>query len=271
MFTVSGPDQLLDVERVAVGRVLGRGRGPQRPLHRAPLPRATPSARRRTPPRSGGRRAARSRSRASLQLGVAERFESQVGLGVDARDEERRDGRDLRRIAAARDEPLEPAQVGLDDRAVAVEREDQRDVDRDPAGDALLDRGQTGHRRRDLDEQVGPADLLMQRDRLLERRLGLVARARGRPRARRTRPARSSPPRPAVARRTRHARRRPQGGRRSRPDRRSSPSTPSAARRSRCPFAIACWKIVGFEVMPVTASSSITRCSSPPWTNARER
>ena len=66
----------------------------------------------------------------ALQLRVAERLEPLVGLGVDARDEERRDRRDLRRVAAARDEPLEPAQVGLDDGLVALEREDQRDVDR---------------------------------------------------------------------------------------------------------------------------------------------
>src|SRR5262249_10459920 len=36
-------------------------------------------------------------------------------------------------------------------------------------------------------------------------------------------------------------------------------------------LAIADWKIDGFEVRPVTASSSIIRWSSPPWTNSRER
>ena len=56
----------------------------------------------------------------ALESLVAERLEPLVGLGVDARDEERRDRHDRRRVAAARDEPLEPAQVRLDDRLVAL-------------------------------------------------------------------------------------------------------------------------------------------------------
>ena len=99
-----GADQLLDVHHVAVGRVLGRGRRPERPLHgRA---------------RRGERLPARAREgllevpvrelrvrdpELALQLLVAERLEPVVGLGVDARDEERRDRRDLRRVAAALD------------------------------------------------------------------------------------------------------------------------------------------------------------------------
>ncbi len=39
VLTVSGPDQLVHVERVRVGRVLGRGRGPQHPLRRRALAR----------------------------------------------------------------------------------------------------------------------------------------------------------------------------------------------------------------------------------------
>src|SRR5439155_16279607 len=86
----------------------------------------------------------------ALELLVADGLQALVRLGVDARDEERRDRRDLRRVAAARDEPLEAAQVSLDDGLVALEREDQRDVDRLALGDRVLDRGQPGRGRRDL-------------------------------------------------------------------------------------------------------------------------
>ena len=73
---------------------------------------------------------------------AADLVEPAVGLGVDAADEERRDGRDARRVAAALDQAAEAADVRLGDLAVALEREDQRDVDRDAARDRLLDRGQ---------------------------------------------------------------------------------------------------------------------------------
>src|SRR5581483_9526314 len=65
----------------------------------------------------------------------ADRLEPLVGLGVDARDEEARDAVHLARIAARCDEPLEPAQIRLDDFLVALQREDQRDVDALPMRD----------------------------------------------------------------------------------------------------------------------------------------
>ncbi len=140
-----GPDELLDVHRVAVGGVLRRGRRPQRALR----PRAL--ALQVLPALALERlaevlvRELRVRDRElALELRVAERLEPLVGLGVDARDEERRDGADLRRVAAAGDEPLEPAEVRLDDGLVAVEREDERDVDRRAVRDAVLDRRQAG-------------------------------------------------------------------------------------------------------------------------------
>ena len=131
-------------------------------------------------PASGGRRASRSRSRASLQPCrlAADLVEPPVRLRVDARDEEARHRRDIRRVAAAGDEPLEPADVGLDHRRVALEREDQRHVDRPALRDAVLDRGKAGHGRRDLHEHVRLVDLLVQPDRLLERRLAVVGQRR---------------------------------------------------------------------------------------------
>jgi hypothetical protein len=61
---------------------------------------------------------------------------------------------------------------------VALEREDQRDVDRDAGGDRLLDRGQPLLGRRDLDEQVRPVDELAEPLRLVDRALCVVRQVR---------------------------------------------------------------------------------------------
>ena len=96
VLTVSGGDELGDVERVRVGRVLDAGRGPQRALRPGRRrPRAPASARCRRPPRRPGRRGGRWRwpalpLRARASVG-ADRVEPLVDLGVDAGDEERRD------------------------------------------------------------------------------------------------------------------------------------------------------------------------------------
>ena len=130
-----GPDQLLDVEHVAV--------------RRGSWSRSTPTgsaARRRPWRRSASQSVAREDLLVGLvgELGVGDRqlalelvvaadlVEALVGLGVDARDEERGDRRHRasgrRRASASR---CDAADVGLGDLAVALEREDQRDVDRD--------------------------------------------------------------------------------------------------------------------------------------------
>src|SRR3712207_7968741 len=70
--------------------------------------------------------------------------EALVGLGVHARDEERGDGRHAAEVAAVLHVALEPADVGLGDLAVALEREDQRDVDGD-AGDRKSTRLNSSH------------------------------------------------------------------------------------------------------------------------------
>ena len=128
-----GADQLLDVHHVAVLRVLRRGRGPE-----AALRACAPFACQRLPALAReellvalvGELRVRDRELALQLGGRTDLVEPPVGLGVDARDEEAGDRRDRAGVAAALDEPLEPAQVGLDDLGVALEREDQRDVDR---------------------------------------------------------------------------------------------------------------------------------------------
>jgi hypothetical protein len=104
-------------------------------------------------------------------------LQATVRLGVDARDEEARHRGDLRWVAALGHEPLEPADVGLGDRRVAAQREDQRDVDRATLGDHVLDRRQAGQRPRDLHHQVRAVDLLVQPDRFAVGLLGLIGEA----------------------------------------------------------------------------------------------
>jgi hypothetical protein len=102
-----------------------------------------------------------------------------VGLGVDARDEERGDRGELAaRVPAAVDEALHAADVGLGDLAVALEREDQRDVDRDAGGDRVLDGLQPRDGRRDLDEGVRAVDQFVQAGGLGRRLLGVVGDVR---------------------------------------------------------------------------------------------
>ena len=191
-------DQLLDVDDVAVLGVLGRRRRPQAALRRRAL------GAQRLPGLAGEQllvglvRELRVGDRElALELVVAaDRVEPLVGLGVDARDEERGDRRHPREVAAGVREPLHAADVRLGDLAVALEREDQRDVDRDAGRDRLLDRRQALPGGGDLDEQVGAVDELVQAPGLVDRRLRCRARASGRPRARPSRRGRSRPPRP---------------------------------------------------------------------------
>ncbi len=102
-----------------------------------------------------------------------------VGLRVDPRDEERRDGPHGIDGEALRDAALEPAQVGLDHLFVAIDGEQQRHVDVGPAGGQLLDRAHAGLGRRDLDHHVGQREPLPQPCRLGDRRLGVMREIRG--------------------------------------------------------------------------------------------
>ena len=98
VFTVSRPDQLLDVEDVAVGRVLGRGRGPEAPLLRRALrlERLPALAREDLLPVLVRELRVRDGEPALQLVVAADRVEPLVRLGVDARDEEARDRRDRR-------------------------------------------------------------------------------------------------------------------------------------------------------------------------------
>ena len=167
---------------------------------------------------------------------------------------------------------LQPGEVGVHHAAVALEAEDQRDVDADALGRASsVIAGQPSVGGRDLDEHVGPVDL------------GATApwprrwcrRCRGPGRAR---------PRWRPGRRRRWWRRRPASTRRRRCGRRSvvssktasSTSAPSPASSRTCssyrsPLARAPAKIVGFVVTPTTCSSLTRSARLPVSMRSRDR
>ena len=101
-----------------------------------------------------------------------------VDLGVDPGDEERRDRRDRGDVVPVGRRLLEPGHVRVDDLAVALEREDQRHVDRDPLGQRRGDGGDALGRGRDLDVHVRPVDQPPQLLGLGDRRLGLAREPR---------------------------------------------------------------------------------------------
>ena len=175
-------DELLDVHDIAVLGVLRRRRSPERPLHIGALAREERPARARERPLVVLVRELRVRDRelAAQRERVLrpDRLEALVGLGVDTGDEEARNGVDGLRIAAVRDEALEPAQVRLDDFAVALEREDERHVDVLAVRDALLDRAEARLRSRDLDVEVRLGDPREESHRLVEGSLTVVGKRR---------------------------------------------------------------------------------------------
>ena len=206
----------------------------------------------------------------ALEIGPPGLLEPPVGFGVDARDEEARDRDHAAGVAAGGDQPLEPAEVRLDDLRVALEREDQRDVDRAALGDAVLDRAEARLGAGDLHVEVLPLDLA----RGSASPAGTTRRGRtqasGRPRARRSRRRRPCAPRRARGGRTRRGCPPARGRRTARPGRRSSAAAARSCSSYQSPSASAFWKIVGLEVTPTTASSSIRRASSPVSSISRE-
>ena len=113
-----------------------------------------------------------------LQVGAARRLEPSVGLAVDPRDEEARDREHRSRVTAGSDETLEAPEIGLRHGGIPLQRKDQRHVDRNALGDAVLDRAEPRLGRRNLDVEVRSIDLLVEPDRLLEGALALVGERR---------------------------------------------------------------------------------------------
>ena len=168
-----GPDELLDVHHVAIGRVLDAGRGPQRALHRG------------AGVAQGGEALAQEDllvalvggagvgdARLAEQVVVVGALQALVDLAVHPRDEERRDRVDVDRLALLQ-AALEAADVGLRHLRVLLDAEEQRHVDVAPLVDHLLDRRRALLGARDLDHQVGAVDARPVLARLLHRAVGV--------------------------------------------------------------------------------------------------
>src|SRR3954453_19075490 len=156
----AGGDELGDVHRVRVLGVLDARRRPQRPL------RARPPGLQRPPPVGGedllvglvGQpRIGDARLALERRVGAG-LVQPLVDLGVDAGHEERRDGRDAVQRAPLLEALFQSGEVGVHDRPVALETEDEGDVDTDAAGDGRRDRRQARLGRRNFDVQVRPVD-----------------------------------------------------------------------------------------------------------------
>ena len=178
-----GGDQLGDIQGVGVVRVLHAGGRPQRPLHSraVSLERLVAVAAdehllvcRVCQPGVGHARLSTQRQ----CLVAADLLQSLVDLGVHPGDEERCDGMDLGHVVAGLLRSLQAGQIGIHHQAVPFDGEDQCHVDRNSFGDNRSDRRQAGHRRGDLDQEVGPVDDLPQLDRLQDRLVGVMGEAR---------------------------------------------------------------------------------------------
>jgi hypothetical protein len=108
--------------------------------------------------------------RSASASGVPMASSRRIDLAVHPADEEAGDAGDLRQVGVdGAGVLLEAVDVRLHHLLVAVEAEDERDVDVATLGDHLLDGGQPLLGAGDLHHQVGPVDLLVQRT---GRRLG---------------------------------------------------------------------------------------------------
>ncbi len=167
--------QRLDVEYVGSLRVLGTGAGPEQPL--VPGTRGCEAL-----------RAMRVEQLAVRPIGPARDSDAEPApqLGghsvvhrlVPPADEQRRH-RDHLGIEPDLDPALDAALVGCGGREILLPRKEEGDVDRDPREDRLLDGGESLRRSRDLDEEVGPLELPVERLHLLAGALG-VMRQQGR-------------------------------------------------------------------------------------------
>ena len=178
-----GPDQGVDVLQVRVGRVLGAGAGPQDALHPGPL-------------RPQGREAGAAEEALEPlvgQPGVVHRgqplqgrpagtlLQEAVHQGVHPADEEagHRGHPSQGAPPSPGREPLQPLHVGVGHLLVAVDVEEQGDVDVDPLRHRGADRRQPGLRARDLDHHVGALDRSPQALGVRDRPLGIVRQVRG--------------------------------------------------------------------------------------------
>ena len=97
-----------------------------------------------------------------------------VDLDIHARHEERCDRVDTLQIVASFECLFKTGEVGVDHLAVAGEREDERDVHRNPGCDRLGNCRQAFDGCRDFDHGIGAIDLCPQCFRLGDSALGVI-------------------------------------------------------------------------------------------------
>ncbi len=177
-----GADQLVDVQHVGVGLVLGPGGRPEQAL------RIGAGRLERLPARRGGHLevvlvgelrvgdrdlAADRLKRVRLRVAGGDPLvDRAVDLAVDAAHEERGDGGEMRDVLALAVPLLETLEIGFQHRLVGVEREQQRHVDVDAVGDQAADGRNALVGARHLDHQVPAVDAAPEVLRLRDRRLG---------------------------------------------------------------------------------------------------
>src|ERR687890_91697 len=152
-----GTDEVLDVHDVRVVRVLGRGRRPQGPLHGGALgDQKIPLGAREYLLELLVDELSVVYGEAAFEVFAPDLIETVIRLRVDAGDEEAGDARDRGGVPTRGHEALEAPDVSARDGPVALEGEDQGDVDGDTLRDHILYGREARQRRRYLDEEVWP-------------------------------------------------------------------------------------------------------------------
>src|SRR5262249_1239473 len=163
-------DQALDVEHVAVVRILRAGARPERALNTSALRFQLCEAFARKDLfeplvlhlRIRNRSLAEKGGESGLFVFVLRRadagFELAIDGRVDAADEDTGHRRQVVNRVACGGALFQGADVGLGDLYVIFYREDHRDVDVDPGGDAFADGGEAFGRGRNLDHHVRPVE-----------------------------------------------------------------------------------------------------------------
>ena len=176
-------DELVNVDAIGVSRVLGAGGSPQRTLLLGALGLESGPTRivgelvleqfvSETSVGDGGL------AFESLGLVGADLLELLVDGGIHTGNEEGGDGTDVVQIVAVGVSLGDALDEGVDDLLVALEREDQGDVDGDALGQGGGDCRQAFEGCRNLDHGVRTVDLLPELDSLLLGGFGLVGQTR---------------------------------------------------------------------------------------------
>ena len=170
-------DQVVDVPGIRQRRVLGAGARPQRALDPRPAPGLGGEVRLLAQPQErlvGGARVGDGSARAQLRGVFLQRVQLRVDHAVDTADEERGDRGDLARALVL----AQAAGVGGVHLLVAVDREQQGDIDVDALGDQHLDRLQPRLGCGYLDHQVVAMHRAPQVPSLLDRAVGVMGQVR---------------------------------------------------------------------------------------------